>query len=310
MGEKTLIGWTRHTFNPWIGCTKVDELCALCYAETLDSQRFSMTLGGATKAAPIKHWGKGATRYRTAAANWKEPIKWNKKCQAEGIEETVFCASLADWLDDDGIPIWWLVDLLDLIRNTPCLVWLLLSKRPENFFPRMEEAYEHIRDSNIAGTTVKPLLEDWILKWLLGDAPKNVRLGTSIGNQKSCDERLEELLTLPAVGRFLSCEPLLGPVKLGLSGINHDLNTNGPAATKPAIHWVIIGCESGDKTKVRNWKDYHLHAADLIKQCEWSGTQCFHKQMPINGSVETDIVKFPPNLQVRQHPWQKLYGIK
>ncbi len=269
-----------------------------------------MTLGGASKAEPIKHWGKGATRYRTAAANWKEPVKWNKKCQMEGIEETVFCASLADWLDDDNVPIEWLVDLLDLIRLTPCLVWLLLTKRPENFEDRVGGAFEQIFDSNKSGSTVKPALEIWLAEWLAGTPPKNVRIGTSVGNQKSAQIRLPLVLKIPAVGRFLSCEPLLGHVILdsALEGsYTSDWTTKFGNA---GIHWVIVGCESGDKTKVRNWAGYPAHALSLINQCAGGDVPCFHKQMPINGSVETDVVKFPTNLQVRQHPWQKLYGIK
>lgn len=134
--KNTNIEWCDHTFNPWIGCTKVSPGCAHCYAETRD-KRFT---GGI-------HWGRGAPRNRTSPSNWNEPIKWNNGAAklaancSQAFEypsrrPRVFCASLADWLDDE-VPIKWLADLLDLIRDTPNLDWLLLTKRPQNWEKRM-----------------------------------------------------------------------------------------------------------------------------------------------------------------------------
>lgn len=150
MSANSHIEWTDHTFNPWEGCTKWSPGCKNCYAETRN-KRFA---GG-------KNWGKGAPRRRTSAANWKQPLRWNRdagtgrflecpKCGLRGNPPTVcptagcstfasemdtarprvFCASLADWLDDE-VPVEWLADLLSLIHATPNLDWLLLSKRPE-----------------------------------------------------------------------------------------------------------------------------------------------------------------------------------
>jgi protein gp37 len=144
MAQNSNIEWTDNTWNPWIGCTKVSPGCANCYAEARD-QRFA---GGA-------HWGKGAPRQRTSAANWKQPLKWNREA-AEDVDDAlhdfgadkyeapqrprVFCASLADWLDDE-VPIEWLADLLGLIHATPFLDWQLLTKRPENWMARIEQAH-------------------------------------------------------------------------------------------------------------------------------------------------------------------------
>jgi hypothetical protein len=123
------IEWTDHTFNPWIGCTKVSPGCAHCYAETEDKRR-GWTAEG---------WGKGKPRKRTSAAYWKQPLKWNRdqlfECDECGkrflspvtgpvccgfipnrVRPRVFCASLADWLDDE-VPIEWLADLLALIHD-------------------------------------------------------------------------------------------------------------------------------------------------------------------------------------------------
>src|SRR5581483_1094173 len=168
MSENTKIEWCDHTFNPWMGCTKVSPGCANCYAETMMDHRYGKV-----------RWGKGKPRQRTSSANWKLPLKWNKKlsyrCTSCGtvfpdseLEEVlgwecldcntvcspvrprVFCASLADWLDDE-VPIEWLADLLALIYSTPNLDWLLLTKRPQNWATRMDAASEcwHIRDWDV-----------------------------------------------------------------------------------------------------------------------------------------------------------------
>jgi protein gp37 len=109
------IEWTDHTFNPWIGCTKVSPGCFICYAEQLDITRFSKVLGEASKAQPVSHWGPGAPRHRTSEAYWKQPLRWNAEADPDtgdsGLPAAlghrrprVFCASLADWLDEE-IPI-------------------------------------------------------------------------------------------------------------------------------------------------------------------------------------------------------------
>ena len=84
MAEESKIEWTDHTFNPWIGCTKVSPGCQHCYAETM-SGRYKWA-----------EWGKGKPRKRTGVDNWKKPEKWNKDSKASGIRQKVFCASLAD----------------------------------------------------------------------------------------------------------------------------------------------------------------------------------------------------------------------
>ncbi len=97
MSANSKIEWCDHTFNPWEGCTKVSPGCANCYAETRN-HRF----GG-------DNWGKGKPRRRTSAANWRQPIKWNAIAQTNieahpdyaHVRPRVFCASLADWLDDE-----------------------------------------------------------------------------------------------------------------------------------------------------------------------------------------------------------------
>lgn len=118
MGADSKIEWTDHTFNPWVGCTKVSPACDNCYAE------------GWSKRSGQVIWGHKQPRRRTSAANWSKPIKWNRRAEAEGARKRVFCASLADVFDSEVDPIW-RENLFTLIDLTPWLDWLLLTKRPK-----------------------------------------------------------------------------------------------------------------------------------------------------------------------------------
>ena len=162
MSEKTLISWADSTLNWWIGCEKVSPGCTNCYAESQDKMRFSRNLGGGTKDAPISHWGKGAPRYKVAGAV-KSALAFNRKpwicdkCGDTGIcdksgklttgmcqhcgtttfhRRRIFSLSLGDWLDDE-VPIEWLAEMLDTIRQCDQVTWILCTKRPENFFSRL-----------------------------------------------------------------------------------------------------------------------------------------------------------------------------
>ena len=174
MAENSKISWTDHTFNPWIGCTRVSEACRFCYAERL-----------ADRFPHWPKWGPGVTRMLTSDANWRKPLQWNKRAAATGVRERVFCASLADVFDaDPGVDPQWRERLWRLIACTPYLDWLLLTKRPEN----------------IQGM----LPEFWPLQ--------NVWLGTSVEDSATYLKRWDDMLKVsprPAV-RFISAEPLLG----------------------------------------------------------------------------------------------------
>lgn len=327
MGELSKIEWCDHTFNPWEGCTKVSPGCAHCYAETRNAR-----FGGGT--AP--NWGKGAPRRRTSAANWKEPLRWNrassdgwfrelydeagktvvyrgdlreKECpKIEGerkaivVRPRVFCASLADWLDDE-VPVEWLADLLDLIRLTPHLDWLLLTKRPGNWRKRIGEASEF---------ATKKLYQCHLMlrAWCYGAAPANVWIGTTVEDQTRADERIPLLLSIPAKVRFLSCEPLLGPVDLITWGDDAKNGTSHFCTVANGIHWVICGGESGPGARSMNlaW------AESLREQCASAGVPFFMKQLGaapelFPGQIyrTTDkkgnlMAEWPAALRVRQFP--------
>ncbi len=175
MAEQTGIEWCHHTFNPWMGCTKVSAGCKHCYAE-----RENMRYG--------KHrWGPGAQRQVTSDTYWQQPLKWDRKAAADGVRRRVFCGSWCDVFEDRPDLVAPRARLFELIEQTLHLDWLLLTKRPENI----------------------SVPDDWYT-----DFPGNVWMGTSVEDQQTADERIPALLRAPANVRFLSCEPLLGAVSL------------------------------------------------------------------------------------------------
>lgn len=231
MGQNTKIEWADHTFNPWVGCQKISSACDHCYAES-----WAKRTGGESLWA--------GERRRTSAANWKLPLKWDRDAAATGIRRRVFCASLADVFDNQ-VPTWWRDDLWVLIAATPNVDWLLLTKRPQNI------------SKMLPGSCVEQLVGHDLPAWPW----PNVWLGTTVENQTEADRRIPYLLRVPASVRFLSCEPLLGPIDL-YNG-DPDPRLNGHTATEtflgdwwepgddprgPSRHgmdWVIVGGESG-----------------------------------------------------------------
>jgi protein gp37 len=262
MAENSAIEWTQHTFNPWWGCTKVSPGCDHCYAEVLDKRT-----GGA-------HWGPHAERRRTK--DWSGPIKWNRRCEKLGIRERVFCASMAD-VFDNAVPVEWRSDLFDLIRQTPHLDWLLLTKRPQNI--------------------AKMLPPDW------GNGWPNVWLGTTVENQAEAERRILHLLSIPARVRFLSCEPMLGPISFRWA--KWDTWRDETGNPRPVVDeydgfrmldWVICGGETGPGARPMH-PDW---ARDLRDQCRSSGVSFFMKQMW--GQTKRSMPVIPDDLLIREFP--------
>jgi protein gp37 len=202
MGAFSKIEWTDHTFNPWIGCAKVSPGCDHCYAEAQNSFR------GWTE------WGPRAARRKTSATNWKKPLRWQADAKnfhrAHGRRQRVFCASLADWLDNKA-PGSWREALLEIINATPSLDWLLLTKRPQN--------------------ALKLVPRGWFGR-------PNVWLGITAEDAIRYRQRWPLLAQIPAAVRFVSYEPALaplGPIDLGI-GVIPD--------------WIITGGESGPHARI------------------------------------------------------------
>lgn len=255
MGENTKIEWATHTFNPWIGCTKVSPGCANCYAETLMDARY-----GRVK------WGKGQPRSRTGKANWRKPVLWNKAAAGAAVRPRVFCASLSDWLDEE-VQIEWLLDLLRLIRRTPALDWLLLSKRPERFHARLAAVMDGfssncctLEDAQDA-VWIRNMMEGWESVRYCDAGQENYWIGTSAEDQTRWDERMAALMKIPARVRFVSAEPLIGGVHMG------ELRPD----------WLIVGGESGPGARPmeREWVEHLRDQCDdrtAFHFKQWGGT--------------------------------------
>ncbi|MBU9175789.1 phage Gp37/Gp68 family protein [Burkholderia gladioli] len=252
MSENSKIEWTDATFNPWEGCQKVGPGCDHCYAEARNAR-----FGGGTAI----NWGPGAPRRRTSAANWREPVRWNARHEeffaAHGRRQRVFCASLAD-VFDNAAPAAWRRDLAALIEATPALDWLLLTKRIGNAAAMLVDMFP-------AGT------------------PDHVWLGATVVNQAEADRDVPKLLATPAHVRFLSIEPMLGPVDLGRAW-HGEAAVGGrcpgrylPAlreVPRPSISWVIAGGESGPGARPEH-PDWPRALRD---QCAKAGVPFLFKQ--------------------------------
>lgn len=198
MGKNSSIEWTHHTFNPWWGCVKVSKACTHCYAEAW------------AKRVGESVWGRKAPRRFFGDDHWRQPIKWNEEAAKEHKRRRVFCASMADVFEVRADLDPWREKLWALIDETPHLDWLLLTKRIESV----------------------SMCVPWGKAW-----PENVWLGTTTENQKCADERIPHLISIPARTRFLSCEPLLGPLSIARW------------MKKGRLHWIIAGGESGPQSR-------------------------------------------------------------
>ena len=203
-------------------------------------------------------WGPGQPRHRTAVSTWKQPLAWNKAHDSffaeHGRRQRVFCASLADVFDNE-VDREWRDDLSTLIASTPHLDWLLLTKRIGNAGEMLGEMF-------------------------LDGPPDNIWIGATIVNQDEAARDIPKLLAVPARVRFLSMEPLLGPVDL--ARVRARISASRSGITKavcypggePWVDWVIVGGESGPNARPMH-PDW---ARSLRDQCQATGVPLLFKQ--------------------------------
>lgn len=274
MGEQTNIPWCDSTISWWEGCTKVSPGCANCYAEARD-QRMMIE--------PVIHWGKSAPRRKSKSAvkqafslnrNWWICEKCGEsrncsicqKCGA-GFEAAhrrrIFSLSLGDIFDPE-VPVEMLAEALDTIRQCDKVDWLLLTKRLELWQKRKSELFFHIQQTRRPDDRA---FGNWLHAWHDDTPPENIWIGATAENQETADKRIPELLKIPAKVRFLSCEPLLGPIDFRLPTIPENMDW--------AIDWVIVGGESGPNARPCNvqW------IRDIKDQCKAANVPCFVKQL-------------------------------
>lgn len=296
MAERSSIAWTRSTFNPWIGCTKVGPGCDGCYAEALDARH---RWKGAT------HWGVSVPRMRTSVSNWRGPLRWDRLAAEEqrtglltpGSDWSgrvgfwpVFCASLADVADNE-IPHAWRQDLVVSIEATPHLSWLLVTKRISNFKPGMFPE-----------------------RWFADGFPANVRVLVTVVNQDEADRDVPKLLALPCKNG-ISYEPALSQIDWriflpsspgvpwhGVPGWNDG----------PFLQWVIVGGESSQPHHPARRFDL-AWARQAVQQCKAAGVPVFVKQLGthpaefgmrlhLKDRAGADLAEWPQDLQLQEFP--------
>lgn len=268
------IEWTDHTANFWWGCQKVSLGCQNCYAET-----WAHRLGKSI-------WGPSTlTQREYKRAIWDDIPKWDWQAKVAGHRQRVFVQSMADLFEDHPQVVRWRRDAMKLMGECVNLDFLVLTKRPENIARMM------------------PL--EWCVHW-----PDHVWIGTSVEHQKSADKRIPELLKIPAKVRFLSMEPLLGPVSLdrwfGLMPGHRwaeclcaeideadrpciTCEARQALGSESGIDWIIVGGESGPNARpmhpswVRGIRDQCQNAAVsfFFKQWgEWIVSSHVEQHMP------------------------------
>jgi protein gp37 len=249
----TKIEWTDETWNPVTGCTKVSPGCDHCYAERI-VERFK---------------GKGAFENVTLNEERLDaPLRWRKP-------RRVFVNSMSD-LFHDSVPDEYIAKVFAVMALSPRHTFQVLTKR----HARMRSLLGAHGFWAQVGLAALDLREIWLPAAgvsLDAHALPNVWLGVSVEDQKWADIRVPALLDTPAAVRFLSCEPLLGPVD-----ILHPYLVPGPdcacerggSVCDPTIDWVIAGGESGPGARPMH-PDW---ARSLRDQCLAAGVPYFFKQ--------------------------------
>jgi len=261
MGDKTAIQWADATWNPITGCTPISDGCAMCYAKALIT-RFPLLHTRSSIPKPFERLYFHQGRLET-------PLKWKKP-------RRIFVCSMSD-LFHDQIPFERIDQVFEVIDRCPQHTFMLLTKRPKR-------ALEYFSQG-----------EPGVFPY------KNVWMGVTTENYTMADERLPVLLDIPATVRFVSIEPMLGPVELFGKHRDylHDLGLPGRPPVLKGIDWVIIGAESGPGRRPCKieWM------VDVVEQCKAANVPVFVKQIHDGfGRVVKNIEDFPKELQFREFP--------
>ena len=279
MSDKSSIEWTDSTWNPTRGCTKVSPGCKHCYAEAF-AERFRGVKG---------HPYEQGFDLRLVPEALELPLRWTKP-------RRIFVNSMSDLFHED-VPDDFIAAVFGVMSMCPRHVFQILTKQPERarrWFAWMADLDAHSPGHRMWNALCSEVAvgPSWPEAWEGEDGPPvgdtwplpNVWLGTSVENQEAADERIPHLLATPAALRFLSCEPLLGPVDLDSSPVGDPLGVceqcNGKDAnceiclSIPRLDWVIVGGESGPKARPMD----EAWVRALRDQCTAAGVSFFYKQ--------------------------------
>lgn len=272
MAGKTKIEWATDSWNPIAGCSVVSPGCTNCYAMNQASRIEHM--GTAPHYAGLTKPSKGGPVWtgevRLVEHLLDVPLRWKRP-------RTIFVNSMSD-LFHESVPDEWIDRVFAVMARAPQHTFQVLTKRSQ----RMRAYFHGLRGLAELGGRPWPL--------------PNVWLGVSCEDQARANERIPDLLETPATVRFVSAEPLLGPISF---------------AGTPGLGWVIIGGESGPDARPFDprW------AEDIIGQCRRSSVPVFMKQMGSNTRFGSDPIKvawksrkggdpaeWPERMRVREMP--------
>lgn len=295
MGDKSAIEWTDATWNPIVGCSIVSPGCTNCYAMRTAGARTKHTakyegLTKPSKAGPIwtgevRLWEKTLT----------EPLRWREP-------RMVFVNSMGDLFHEDVLDEW-IDKVFAVMALAPQHTFQVLTKRAKRMRDYVSTLAEHPGDRSAlfagAGLISRQVRRPALAAGPVPDWPlPNVWLGVSAERQKEADERIPELLATPAAVRFVSAEPLLGPVDLGAAWhgesalgsecwgdcawcqnghppLHNCMRGQGdPEKGRSGLDWVIVGGESGAGARPMH-PDW---ARSLREQCQAAGVPFFFKQ--------------------------------
>jgi len=232
----TKIEWATETWNPITGCTKISPGCANCYAERM-AKRLAGRFG---------YPADDPFAITLHESQFKKPLKWRKP-------RMIFVCSMGDLFHED-VPFEWISLVISNAasahRQNPKHKWLFLTKRPERILAWREWVLKTRIDVQHAA---------WFqhVAWI----------GVTAENQEQADKRIPILLQIPAAVRFVSVEPMLGPVDIDQYLPDHPL-------CAAYIDWVICGGESGPGARPM----HPAWARSLRDQCVDAGVPFFFKQ--------------------------------
>ena len=306
---ETSIEWTDKVWNPTTGCTRISAGCKNCYAFELHDKRHEAFKRGAKLP---QQYAKPFTELQMFEDRLEAPLRWKKPCR-------VFVNSMSDLFHED-VPFESIDRVFAVMRLCPQHTFQVLTKRAHRMAQyfgendglttplRIEHQAQLMEGKSDDGTWAQGLIP-WPIP--------NVWLGVSVENQEQADKRIPWLLKVPAAVRFLSVEPMLGPIELSewMCTVRVEHNGDGDTqevACKPDIHWVIVGGESGTDARPcsLDW------VRPLKQQCHAVGVPFFFKQagsFPSTGILVASALHFkdkkgsdpsewPEDLRVREFP--------
>lgn len=252
MAENSKIEWTDHTVNLWWGCSKVHTGCKNCYAEYFSDTRYKKNL-----------WGEKQPRQRIKSA-FSDLNKYQKQAESENKLLKIFCGSMMDIFEDSKL----LTNPTEEFETTSDLRFRLFNKISKGEYNNLIFLFLTKRPENI----VLNVPTSWIT-----NAPKNVWFGASVSNQETYKKTIGIIDALPSLNSFLSVEPQVGNIEIGVSAFG--------------LGWIIQGGESG-----HGKRPFNLDWAYTMKsRCKAANIPYFFKQID-------KVQPIPDDLQIREFP--------